>query len=287
MTLNLAPIYLLAGPTASGKSEHAFNWALKHQGIILNADSMQHYEDVQSLTACPSEAEKALVPHHLYGHLPPNILWSTGDWIRAAKPYIEQALGGGAPLCIVGGTGLYFLSLIRGLAHIPDISDEVRQNTRRVFTELGEATFRQRLALIDPTSEARISPHDQQRLTRALEVWAETGKSLSDWHAHTEPLLLPKTYRLDILNLRRVDLYARCDKRLEEMMDKGALIEVKALMDKGLRPDWPIMRVLGLRALVQHLSGELTLSEALTQAQQQTRNYAKRQTTFFGNQFLK
>ncbi|WP_303831097.1 tRNA (adenosine(37)-N6)-dimethylallyltransferase MiaA [Asticcacaulis taihuensis] len=285
MMQNDAPIYLLAGPTASGKSARALEWAEQTGGTILNADSMQLYADVPTLTARPDTAEEARAPHRLYGHLDGRTLWSTGDWLRAARPFITEALSGGPPLCIVGGTGLYFNALVHGLAEIPDIDDAVRSEARAAYDEMGEGHLRALLKQHDPQAEARIMANDQQRLSRAYEVWLQTGRALTWWQTHTVPELAPETYRLDILHPDRAWLYDRCDRRLQIMLDHGALDEVRALMDKGLEPDWPIMRVLGLMEFVAYLKGESSLEDALALARQKTRNYAKRQSTWFRNQF--
>lgn len=284
MPYNGAPIYLLAGPTASGKSARALDWAEKHNGAILNADSMQLYADVPILTARPSPDETARAPHLLYGDLAPTRTWSAGEWLRAALPHIGAATPQ-APLCITGGTGLYFNALVYGLADIPDVSDNVRRTARETCDTLNEAAFREMLRQHDPRAEARIKPNDRQRLSRAYEVWLETGVALSDWQDQTRPVLAEGSYDLEILRPDRDWLYARCDRRLEAMLAEGALDEVLALMAKGLQPDWPIMRVLGLGECVSHLRRELPFDAALAQAQQVTRNYAKRQMTWFRNQF--
>lgn len=285
MSFPARPLYLLAGPTASGKSAMALDWAKQTGGTILNADSMQLYTDVPILTARPDASEQARAPHRLYGHLHGRTLWSTGDWLRAARPFITKALNGGPPLCIVGGTGLYFNALVHGLAEIPEIDDAVRLEARAAYDEMGEENLRALLKTHDPQAEARIMANDQQRLSRAYEVWLQTGRALTDWQNHTVPELAPDTYTLDILYPDRAWLYDRCDRRLQIMLDTGALDEVRALIDKGLSPDWPIMRVLGLMEFTAHLAGKMTLNEALTLARQKTRNYAKRQSTWFRNQF--
>jgi tRNA dimethylallyltransferase len=279
------PIYLLAGPTASGKSAKALEWADKTGGIIVNADSMQLYADVPTLTARPDADDLARAEHVLYGHLPPDVLWSTGQWLRAALPFVEAALNGGRPVCVAGGTGLYFNSLVHGLAEIPEIGADARQTARQAYEDLGEAAFRETLRQYDPDAASRIAPNDRQRLSRAYEVWLETGVALTDWQNRTQPTLAEGTYTLDILAPDRAELYARCDARLQIMLDHGALDEVRALMDKGLQDNWPIMRVLGLSEFRAHLRGEMALDAALDLARQKTRNYAKRQSTWFRNQF--
>lgn len=279
------PIYLLAGPTASGKSALALEWAEKTGGIIANADSMQLYADLPTLTARPDSSDLSRAEHVLYGHLPPQELWSAGQWLRAALPFIEAALSGGPPVCVVGGTGLYFNSLVHGLAEIPEIGEEARQTARQAYEDLGEETFRATLRQHDPEAEQRIYPNDRQRLSRAYEVWLETGVPLTDWQNRTQPTLADGSYALEILTPDRAELYARCDLRLQKMLDHGALDEVRALMDKGLHDNWPVTRVLGLSEFAAHLRGERTLDDALTLARQKTRNYAKRQMTWFRNQF--
>lgn len=280
-----APIYLLAGPTASGKSAKALDWAKKTGGLILNADSMQLYADVPTLTARPDVADMAKAEHVLYGHLPPDALWSAGEWLRAALPFLDAARNGGRPVCVTGGTGLYFNSLVHGLAEIPEIDEPIRERARSDYETMGEATLREKLKHADPRSEMRILANDRQRLTRAWEVWLQTGIALSAWQDRTTPALPDSSYELEILTPDREELYARCDQRLQEMIDQGALDEVRDLMERGLRPDWPIMRVLGLGEFAAHLEGRMTRDAALDQARQKTRNYAKRQMTWFRNQF--
>lgn len=285
MTAFDTPIYLLAGPTASGKSAKALDWAARNDGTILNADSMQLYADVPLLTARPSPEDEAQAPHVLYGQLGPQVLWSAGEWLRAARRYIDKALNEGAKLCIVGGTGLYFNALVHGLAEIPEIDEAVRDQARGDYDRLGETAFRERLRQHDPKAEARILANDRQRLTRAWEVFAQSGVALSAWQVRTRPELPTHSYHLDILAPPREVLYARCDARLQIMLDQGALDEVRDLMARGLDADWPIMRVLGLAEFAAYLRGEMTLDDALDLARQKTRNYAKRQTTWFRNQF--
>lgn len=285
MAQTAKPIHLLAGPTASGKSAKALDWAQHTGGIILNADSMQLYADVPTLTARPSPQDMAQAQHVLYGHLGPRVLWSAGEWLRAATPYLEAALDGGPPVCVCGGTGLYFNSLVHGLAEIPPIGEAARTTARTTYDDLGEAAFRDILKRHDPVCEQRLAPNDRQRLTRAYEVFLETGKPLTWWQGRTQPFLPEGSYSLDILSPPRDQLYARCDARLQTMLDQGALEEVRDLMQQGLRDDWPINRVLGVREFTAHLCDEMTLAAALDRARQMTRNYAKRQMTWFRNQF--
>jgi tRNA dimethylallyltransferase len=197
---------------------------------------------------------------------------------------LEEIAARDRPAIVVGGTGLYFSALTQGLAEIPAIPADVRAEVRERLDHLGEDAFRQALALADPEAAARIAPGDRQRLGRAMEVAAATGRSLTDWQASTTPLLAPGDYRALVLDPPRDALYARCDARLGAMAAEGGLEEVAALMARGLDPELPAMKALGVRELARHIVGELTLDQALSLARKETRRYAKRQITWFRNQ---
>jgi len=273
-------IWLIAGPTASGKSALALRLAEQRGAEIVNADSMQLYADLRLLTARPSAQEEARAPHHLFGTVDAADGWSVGRWLRAATAVLDAISARGRPAIVVGGTGLYFEALTQGLAEIPPVPAEVRRRAGAEFDTLGEAAFRERLAAHDPAAAARIAPGDRQRLCRAWEVFAVTGTSLSDWQATGAPALGPGAWRAVALEPPREALYARCDARLAAMVEAGVLDEVSALTARGLDPALPLMKAVGLREFASHLRGETTLAEALTAAQQETRRYAKRQTTW-------
>jgi tRNA dimethylallyltransferase len=279
----MASVWLIAGPTASGKSALALRLAREHGGEIVNADSMQIYRDLSVLTARPSAEEEAQAPHHLYGVADAGDGWSVGRWLRAARAALDDIAARGRTAVVVGGTGLYFHALTRGLAEIPEVPAAVRQAAWDRYEGEGEATFRDALRAVDPAAEARIAPSDRQRLTRAFEVHAATGRSLSDWQAEGGEGALTG-YRALVLDPPREALYARCDLRFEAMAAGGALEEARALLARGLDPALPLMKAVGLRELGRHLSGELTLDEAVALGQQETRRYVKRQSTWFRNQ---
>ncbi len=245
---------------------------------------MQLYADLRVLTARPSLEAERQVPHHLYGVADAADIWSVGAWLRAATMTLEEIAARDRPAIVVGGTGLYFSALTQGLAEIPAIPADVRAEVRERLDHLGEDAFRQALALADPEAAARIAPGDRQRLGRAMEVAAATGRSLTDWQASTTPLLAQGDYRALVLDPPRDALYARCDARLGAMAAEGGLQEVAALMARGLDPELPAMKALGVRELARHLVGELTLDQALSLARKETRRYAKRQITWFRNQ---
>jgi len=281
---NTPPVLLIAGPTASGKSALALRLAEAMDGEIVNADALQLYADLRLLTARPTAEEEALAPHHLFGVSDGADGWSVGRWLNAALPVLDAIATRGRRAIVVGGTGLYFRALTRGLADIPAVPAAVRHAVAEIYERLGEDAFRQALGKRDPAAAARIAPSDRQRLLRAYEVAEATGKALSDWQSDTTAPLAPGQWRAVVLEPERKALYDRCDARLEAMVQEGALEEVRALMARHLDPLAPIMKAVGVRELAAHLSGELTLAEAVALAQQETRRYAKRQMTWFRNQ---
>jgi tRNA dimethylallyltransferase len=277
-------IWLIAGPTASGKSALALRLADHVGGEIVGADSMQLYAGLTVLTAGPGPEELARAPHHLFGTVDPADGWSTGRWLRAAEEVLADIAGRGRDAIVVGGTGLYFRALTVGLADVPPVPPFVRRAAEIDFGRMGEQAFRDRLAKADPAAANRIAPGDRQRLVRAWEVYLTTGKALSEWQAGGEPVLAPGAWTAEALEPPRAALYARCDARLAAMVEAGALDEVRALMARGLDPTLPAMKAVGVREFAAHLAGETSLQAALAAAQQETRRYAKRQTTWMRGQ---
>lgn len=278
------PLLLIAGPTASGKSALALRAAREWNGEIVNADAIQLYRDLRVLSARPSPEEEAEAPHHLFGVADASEAWSVGQWLRAALPLLDDIAGRGKAAVVVGGTGLYFRALTGGLAEIPPVPEAARRAVRARFDALGETAFREALKARDPKAEARISPGDRQRLQRAMEVAGHTGRSLTDWQENTAAPIPQGCWRALVLEPPREALYARCDARLEAMVEDGALQEAATLTARGLDPALPAMKAVGLRELASHLSGERALEEAVALAQQETRRYAKRQMTWLRNQ---
>ncbi|RAK63631.1 tRNA (adenosine(37)-N6)-dimethylallyltransferase MiaA [Phenylobacterium kunshanense] len=277
-------IWLIAGPTASGKSALALRLAEAVGGEIVNADSMQLYAGLRVLTAGPGPEDLVRAPHHLFGVADPADGWSAGRWQRAARAVIDDVRARGRPAIVVGGTGLYFTALTRGLSEIPPVPAEARTGAAADFDAMGEAAFRARLADVDPTAAARIAPGDRQRLCRAWEVFAATGLSLSSHQASAEGALPDGSWTAVALEPAREALYARCDARLVAMLEQGALDEVRALVARNLDPTLPAMKAVGVREFAAYLRGETTRDAALAAAQQETRRYAKRQTTWMRGQ---
>jgi tRNA dimethylallyltransferase len=276
---------LIAGPTASGKSALALSLARKTGGIIVNADSMQVYRDLKVITARPSADEAAEVPHRLYGHVDASANFSAGAWVADATTVLGQARAEKRLPIFVGGSGLYFKALTRGLSAVPPIPSEIRKAIRARLERDGVEALHAELARRDPGSAERLKPRDRTRIARALEVVEATGRSLTDWHREGLPPLLPAgTYRALFLAPEREVLYARIDARFEAMLKAGALEEVAALAARNLDSLLPAMKAHGVPALIAHLAGKLTLEEASEVGRADTRHYAKRQFTWFRHQ---
>ena len=249
--------------------------------MIVNADSAQISRDVPVLSAQPSAAERSRAEHRLYGALDGAIACSAADWAEMAKREIAGLHSTGRTPILVGGTGLYLRTLLDGIAPVPPIDPGVRREVREATVAVNHA----RLRTLDPQAAERLKPTDSTRVARALEVRLSTGRTLSDWQTQRdggiageiglEPLILlpPRKW-----------LYQRCDERLRQMIDAGAVAEVEALLARGLDPDLPVMRAIGVREIGGYLRGERTLDEAVAAAQQATRRYAKRQYTWFAHQ---
>lgn len=278
------PAILIAGPTASGKSGLALAIARDYGGEVINADSMQVYDGLSILTARPGAADLAQVPHRLYGVLPPSETCSAARWRDLAAAEMEECWAAGRLPVVVGGTGLYLRTLKDGISPVPEIADAVRDAARARFEALGNAAFHAELAARDPVMAARLLPSDSQRMIRAWEVIEATGTSLAQWQAEPpQGAIAARWFTLAILPQRQT-LYATCDGRFRAMMALGALEEVRAFTARGLDPALPVMKALGLRELQALLRGEMEEEEAVAAAQQATRNYAKRQMTWFRHQ---
>ncbi|MBN8531109.1 MAG: tRNA (adenosine(37)-N6)-dimethylallyltransferase MiaA [Alphaproteobacteria bacterium] len=276
-------IWLLGGPTASGKSALALLLAERTGAVIINADSQQVYAPLRILTARPSMEEEARAEHRLYGVLPGLEACSAGKWLELVKREIDAAHARGRPALVVGGTGLYLRVLREGIAPIPDIDPQVRQGISAEYDGQGEAVFRQALKAADPDWEARIKPGDRQRLIRGMEVWRGTGRALSSWQQEVViPPYPPDTILALQVAVERERLYRNCDARVARMFEAGAVEEVRAL---SLPPEAAVRKVIGVPQISAMLAGAVTRDEALYDIRLQTRHYAKRQMTWFRNQY--
>ncbi len=283
--MNKARIILIAGPTASGKSALALRLAEKHSGTIINADSMQVYRDLRIITARPTPEEEQRAPHVLYGHIDAAENFSAGRWCVEAAAALATAAGETRTAIVVGGTGLYFNALTRGLAAVPPIPADIRATVRSRLKTEGVAGLHAELRQRDPAMAARLMPGDRSRISRALEVILATGRSLAAWHEEGMPAGLDASRAAKIFLMPdRDELFRRIDARFEAMIAAGAIEEVRALAARHLDPDLPAMKAHGVPWLIRHLKGELTLAEAIEGSQRDTRQYTKRQATWFRNQ---
>jgi len=280
----VSSIILIAGPTASGKSALALALAEKSGGTVINADSMQVYRDLRIITARPTPDEERRVPHRLYGHVDAAENYSAGRWCAEATAALA-ARAPHEPAIIVGGTGLYFNALTRGLAAVPPIPAAIRDEVRARLASEGSAALHAELKARDPNAAARLRPGDRARITRALEVVLATGRSLLQWHEHGMPASVDLARAAKVfLAPDREELFRRIDARFDAMMAAGALDEVRVLAARKLDRNLPAMKAHGVPWLIRHLSGEITLAEAVEHAKLETRQYTKRQATWFRNQ---
>ncbi len=282
-------IYIIGGPTASGKSARALELAGQHDGVIINCDSLQIYDGLHLLTAQPPDEDLAQAPHKLYSHLHPNDACSAGNWREIVEPLIHDVLKQGKAPIIVGGSGLYIKALTDGLSPMPDVPQHVREAAVAKQQELGNPAFHDALKERDPIMAERFHPFHTARLVRAWEVLEATGKSLSEWQK-LERSSPPDhwDFKIEIIIPERPVQHQRCNDRFVWMMENGALDEVEAFskrVESGeVRDNVPLIKALGYRQLLSYINDEISKDEAIEQAQARTRQYAKQQVTWFRNQ---
>ena len=264
---------LLVGPTASGKSKLAMSLAIKLERQIVNADSLQVYNNWRILTARPTSEDEAIIQHHLYGHKAPDEEYSVGHWLRE----LSGILNTNKNLIIVGGTGLYFTALTEGLVNIPKISNKVKTMGKKKLNDMGVASL---LKDLDKETLENLDTKNPMRVVRAWEVFQETGKSLKRWHSETEPSILPlsECHPL-VINPSKADLDKKIRRRFEKMIKIGALDEARRNM-VGWNENSIASKAIGASELISHLRGELSIDQAIDQASIATRQYAKRQKTW-------
>jgi tRNA dimethylallyltransferase len=276
---------LIAGPTASGKSALALTLAERHGGVVVNADSMQVYRDLRIITARPTPADEGRVPHRLYGHVDASATYSVGHWIADVARVLDAAAASGQLAIVVGGTGLYFKALTRGLAAVPPIPAPVRAAVRARLAADGPVVLHAELARRDAAAAAALKIGDRVRVARALEVIEATGRPLAEWHRDGMAALIdPARAVMLFLAPERDELKQRIDARFDAMMAAGALGEVRALDARGLDPLQPALKAHGVPWLRRALAGEVTLADAVAAAKRDTRHYTKRQFTWFRHQ---
>lgn len=272
---------IISGPTASGKSALALDIAQEKNGVIINADSLQLYRELPILSSQPSESEKQRVPHLLYGYFKANESCSVAQWMQLLRQNINDVFAQKKLPIIVGGTGMYISKIFEGISKIPQISKENHDESEKVFNEIGRENLRQKL--ID-LGEKEIA--DKQRLIRAYEVFLETGKTLSWWQENSKEKLFDDVNFTHInLEPNRDELYEKCNLRFEKMLNEGAIEEVQKLIKSGVNDNWQITKTLGFVEIRDFLENKISRKEMISLGQQKTRNYAKRQYTWFRHQF--
>ncbi|MBU1315267.1 MAG: tRNA (adenosine(37)-N6)-dimethylallyltransferase MiaA [Alphaproteobacteria bacterium] len=276
---------LITGPTASGKSALALRLARESRGAVINADSMQVYDTLRVLTARPSDEEMAGVPHHLYGTVAATRAYSTGEWLRDVAALLPRLRAEERLPIFVGGTGLYFKALTGGLSDMPEIPADVRLRLRARLKDEGADALHRELSGRDPAMAAVLEPMDGQRILRALEVLEVTGKSIADFQEKRGPMIVDPERALKIVVLPdRAVLRERIDRRFGEMFEAGAVDEVKALLALRPDPDVPAMRAIGVAQIADMLDGRMSAQDVVERSSALTRQYAKRQMTWFRNQ---
>ena len=274
-------VALIAGPTASGKSALACSLAKAASGVVINADASQVYADLAILSARPSAEEMGDVPHRLFGHIDGAEACTAPRWAAEAKAEIAAAHDAGKLPVLVGGTGLYIRTLLDGIAPVPQIAPDIRAEVRAMPVADAHAA----LSREDPEAATRLAPADTTRVARALEVVRSTGKPLKAWQQHKEGGIADRiTLSPMILRPPRDWLIDRCDRRFAQMMAGGAIEEVAQLLTRNLNPDLPVMRAIGVPDIAAYLRGDSELDSCIASVSLATRQYAKRQYTWFTNQ---
>lgn len=286
----------LAGPTASGKSSLALRLAKDFPVGLINTDSLQIYRDLPLLTAFPSKKDQGLCPHYLYGFLKAEERFSVASWLKKAEEAYQNCLNKGLFPVFVGGTGLYFKALLEGLVCVPNIKNEIRQSLQKALSEEGSQALHKELAFLCPEEGKRLHPNDTTRVLRSLEVLKSTEKPLSWWQSRPgQPLFLKTKPFVALFLPERSHLYCKAEKRFDAMMQEGALAEVQNLLNtltteeggqakNRVLQDLPVSKALGAKELAAVLEGDCSLEHALIKAKQETRNYIKRQFTWFRHQ---
>lgn len=286
---SLSTVFIIAGPTASGKSAKAIELAQATNGVIINCDSLQIYKDLPILSAQPCADDHIAAPHALYGILGPEETCSAGAWCDLAKPLIEDLLARGKTPIICGGTGLYIKALMEGLSPMPEVPGEIRARANRLLTEIGSAGLHEKLGQRDPEMADRFHPNHAARVVRAWEVLEATGKSLAEWQ-RLDKTAPPAHWHFEIHKIlpERDILRDRCSQRFDRMMESGVMDEVAAfdarIQNGEIAPDAPVTKALGFKALQAYLHGKMTKAEAVERSKIDTHQYAKRQNTWLRNQ---
>ena len=273
-------IILISGPTASGKSNFSIKLAKKINGEIINADSMQVYKELKILSARPNTKDYQKIKHHLYGFHSVKNNFSTGDWLKIAIKKIKEVRKRKKTPIFVGGTGLYFKALTDGLVSIPNIPIKFRNKIRALHKSLGQKKFYQKLIKLDPNSKGKINSTDSQRSIRAYEVKQYTKKSLHDWFQNTKSYFEKENFFKIYIDYPREELIQRISKRAEQMIEIGAINEVKRFIKLKVRKDKSVNKAIGINEIKEYLEKRKDIGEVIEKISIKTRQYAKRQSTW-------
>jgi len=284
---NQSKIILIAGPTASGKSKFAVRLAKKIDGEIINADSMQVYKQLKILTVRPNESTQKKIKHHLYGVININKNFSTGMWLKLAISKINEIRSRRKIPIVVGGTGLYFQSLINGLVKIPIIPIKLRNKIRLMQKKYGQKKFYKKLIKLDPKVKNKFNPKDTQRSIRAFEIKTHTKISMYDWFSKTKPTFNENVFLKFYVNFERSKLIKRIEKRTLNLIKMGAILEVAKFNKLRIKRDKSINKVIGIEELTKYLNNQIKLKQAKELIAIKTRQYAKRQTTWARSRMIK
>ena len=284
-------VYIIGGPTASGKSARSLELAKERNGVVINCDSMQIYDGLHILTAQPPEEDLAEAKHLLYSHLHPNEACSAGNWREIVEPIIHDLHDKGKTPIIVGGSGLYIKALTHGLSPMPDVPQEIRNDIVAKYEKIGAESFYEELKNRDPEMAARFHVNHKARIIRAMEVLEATGKSLAEWQ-NLDRIAPPDdwNFNIEIIIQPRPIQHQRCNDRFVWMIENGALEEVEhfaSRVEKGeVNENVPLANALGYKEMLAYIRGEMEKDDAIEKAQARTRQYAKQQVTWFKNQSL-
>ena len=279
-------IILIAGPTASGKSNFAIKLAKKVNGEIINADSMQIYKELQILTARPKKKDQKNIKHHLYGLQSVKKKFSTGTWLKLTIKKIKEIQKKNKKPILVGGTGLYFKSLVEGLVKMPNVPLKIRNQIRLLQKKIGQKNFYKKLLKLDPLIKNCINLNDVQRTIRAYEIKKYTKISMTSWFKNTKKVFKKDNFIKIYIDFPRPELIQRINKRTQKMLDQGAINEVRRFSKLNIKKDNSTTKIIGIQEILKFLQGESSLSEVKEQISIKTRQYAKRQNTWARGQMI-
>lgn len=282
--MNKKTIHIIIGATASGKSSYALDYADKYSAEIINADSMQIYKEFPILSAQPTKEDQSKVPHHLYGFIDVQHEFNVNKWLEIASEKIKDCWDRQVIPVLVGGTGFYIQAILEGLSPIPNIPNAERKNIKERLENEGIQNLYAELKRKDPSLYEILKPNDIQRICRALEVFEATGKPLSYWQSIPKKKLIEADFKIIEIRKDRKELYKNINERVLNMIQNGAIDEVKNVYRMYPETVYPGQKILGYKEICNYLQGGWTLDQSIEKLQQHTRNYAKRQMTWFRHQ---